>query len=205
MLTQRVSSRYLIVFTALFGTLLLAGTHAVAQGQTCQDVCEAAHAVCVEFCQFEPSPFFCERSCRQELLACSGDCQPPPTCDGLEATIVGTTVNDTLFGTAGNDVIVGGDGDDTIDGRGGNDVICGDSGDDRLFGGTGNDRLLGGAGKDTLFGNEGHDVLKGGTENDVLVGNAGDDALEGGTGHDVCDGSTGVDTGVTCEVNFDIP
>src|SRR2546429_6102587 len=47
------------------------------------------------------------------------------TCNGLTATIVGTTGNDTLVGTAGNDVIAALAGDDTIDGAGGNDVICG--------------------------------------------------------------------------------
>src|SRR2546423_3983366 len=56
------------------------------------------------------------------------------TCNGLTATIVGTTGNDTLVGTAGNDVIAALAGDDTIDGAGGNDVICGGPGNHGVTG-----------------------------------------------------------------------
>ncbi len=38
---------------------------------------------------------------------------PPPTCQGVPATIVGTINNDVINGTAGNDVIVAGNGNDT--------------------------------------------------------------------------------------------
>ena len=62
------------------------------------------------------------------IPGCGGP--PPPTCNGLTATIVGTPGPDTLIGTAGNDVIVGLGGDDLILGQGGNDVICGGDGDD---------------------------------------------------------------------------
>src|SRR5262249_48347992 len=64
---------------------------------------------------------------------------PTPTCDGQEATLVGTENDDILIGTDGPDVIAGLGGNDVISGLGGDDIICG---------GEGNDRLKGGAGKD---------------------------------------------------------
>lgn len=68
-----------------------------------------------------------------------------PTCDGQEATIVGTEGNDDLVGTDGPDVIVGLGGHDTIRGGEGDDVLCGDDGADHVFGGPGNDHLDPGA------------------------------------------------------------
>lgn len=78
---------------------------------------------------------------------------PPPTCHGLPATIVGTDHRDVLKGTDGDDVIVGLGGDDVIRGLDGNDTICGYADGrvprrfwtqaDQLTGGPGNDRLVG--------------------------------------------------------------
>jgi parallel beta-helix repeat protein len=69
---------------------------------------------------------------------------PPPQCDGLDATVAGSTANnDTITGTAGDDVIAGLEGNDTINGGGGNDTICGDGGADKLSGGLGNDTIIG--------------------------------------------------------------
>jgi Ca2+-binding RTX toxin-like protein len=118
---------------------------------------------------------------------------PPPTCNGLAATIVGTEGPDGPFnenpkthllkGTPGRDVIVGLGGGDFLTGGPGNDVICG---------GDGRDWLDGGKGKDTLF------------------GEAGSDALTGGTGKDRCEGGKGNDTKLTqggtldCEVEKSI-
>lgn len=78
---------------------------------------------------------------------------PPPTCAGLPATIVGTDQRDVLKGTDGDDVIVGLGGNDVIRGLDGNDTICGYSDGnvprrfseqaDHLTGGSGNDRLVG--------------------------------------------------------------
>jgi pimeloyl-ACP methyl ester carboxylesterase len=125
------------------------------------------------------------------------------TCNGLEATIVGTDSGDNLLGTAGNDVIAGLGGNDRIDGAGGDDVICGGDGDDLLFGGDGNDRLYGEAGDDDLRGDAGNDRLDGGDGNDSLRGGDGDDVLIGGTGDDgmlgqdgldACEGSSGIDS-----------
>ena len=91
---------------------------------------------------------------------------PPPTCQGLPATIVGTPGADVLAGTPAIDVIVGLGGADTIDGGASADVICGNEGDDRLLGGSGDD------------------VLVGNTENDTLLGGTGDDDLQGSAGSD---------------------
>ncbi len=63
------------------------------------------------------------------------------TCDGREATIVGTEADDDLVGTDGPDVIAGLGGDDTVRGGEGDDVLCGDAGIDQLFGGPGDDHL----------------------------------------------------------------
>lgn len=65
------------------------------------------------------------------------------TCEGLAATIVGTSGPDFLVGTSHDDVIVGGAGDDVLRGGGGDDVICGGSGDDEIAGGDGADTIRG--------------------------------------------------------------
>lgn len=101
----------------------------------------------------------------------------PLSCDGLQATIVGTANGELINGTAGNDVIVGLGGDDRISGGGGDDRICGGEGNDLLSGGDGNDRM---------FGGPGNDDLSGGTGNDFLQGDAGFDRLAGGIGTDTC-------------------
>lgn len=135
---------------------------------------------------------------------------PPPLCQGVPATIVGTAAADTINGTAGADVIVGGAGDDVINGLGGNDRICGDAGDDTIRGGAGNDTVFGGsgsddirgeAGNDTLLGNPGSgsnddagDYLNGGAGSDTLDGWVGDDELNGGAGNDTLLGMAGKDT-----------
>ena len=99
--------------------------------------------------------------------------------DGVFATadsILGTTGDDSLDGTAGTDEILGDLGDDTLNGLAGDDFLIGDEGDDVLDGGTGDDSLSGGAGDD---------VLNGGANDDRLEGGAGDDSLDGGDGTDL--------------------
>jgi Ca2+-binding RTX toxin-like protein len=100
------------------------------------------------------------------------------------AQINGTPLNDTLFGTAGDDILnkegdplsyPGTGGDDMVDGLGGNDV---------LYGGIGNDTLNGGIGDDKLFGGAGNDVLVGYHGNDFLAGGTGADSMNGGDGGD---------------------
>ncbi len=88
---------------------------------------------------------------------------------------VGTSGNDSLLGTFGDDNIIGGAGNDTLDG---------DFGSDSLEGGPGNDWLDGKWGSDTLDGGEGNDTLTPG-----LDGSAGrslvPDRLIGGLGADL--------------------
>jgi hypothetical protein len=125
------------------------------------------------------------------------------TCNGLPATIVGTTGDDVLFGTNGADVIAGLGGNDIIYGGNGDDVICGYAGDDTLNGGNGNDTLVGSYGNDILSGSNGDDTLIDSDGNDVLDGGNGNDSLTGGddidmlygkNGNDVLDGGSGEDT-----------
>jgi Ca2+-binding RTX toxin-like protein len=47
------------------------------------------------------------------------------SCNGRQATIVGTDGNDRVRGTTGPDVIVARGGNDFVRSRAGNDVICG--------------------------------------------------------------------------------
>lgn len=65
-------------------------------------------------------------------------------------TLTGTALNDLIdllggsdsyLGLEGNDTILGGDSGDTVNGGAGDDSISGGSGDDRLFGGLGNDTI----------------------------------------------------------------
>lgn len=111
-----------------------------------------------------------------------------------------TAGNDTINGTALNEVICGLAGDDTLNGFGGNDTLWGDACDDRvklLFGaqaGTdGKDTLNGGDGDDALFGAGGNDRLTGGLGKDSLTGGDGNDALAGDDGRDSLAGGNGND------------
>ena len=123
-------------------------------------------------------------------------------CNGLVATIVGTSGPDTIQGTSGADVIAAGAGADVVDGGGGADVICGGDGDDVLSGSSGNDVIVGGAGDDTirggrgrdeLLGADGFDLIDGGAAADTISGGAGDDVLRGSGGDDVITGGAGAD------------
>jgi acetyl esterase/lipase len=109
-------------------------------------------------------------------------------------TINGTSGDDRLVGTNGNDVICGLGGDDAVWGRGGDDVALGGSGDDRLYGGRGDDVLDGGEGSDRLYGGGGDDVLDGGEGSDRLHDRRGDDVLDGGPGRDRAVGGSGRDS-----------
>ena len=108
------------------------------------------------------------------------------TCNGVLATLVGTSDDDDLTGTPGRDVIVGLGGNDRINGAGGADLICGNAGNDDLAGGDQNDVLFGGSGQDTLMGQRGKDTLSGGPDDDLLDGGLGRDVLDGGSGQDDC-------------------
>jgi len=79
-------------------------------------------------------------------------------CDGVAATITGTSGPDDLVGTPDADVIQGNGGADEIRGLGGNDLICGGDGTDHIEGNAGNDVLRGGPGSDTGLGGLGSDT-----------------------------------------------
>jgi Ca2+-binding RTX toxin-like protein len=112
------------------------------------------------------------------------------TCQGLQATIIGTPGNDALYGTEGNDIINGLGGNDGILGYGGDDIICGGDGDDHIIGYGGDDIIYGESGLDSLYGSSGNDTLYGGDGSDRLVGNVGYDALYGDDGVDFLDGGS---------------
>ncbi|GAB1362871.1 hypothetical protein MASR1M32_21070 [Rhodobacter sp.] len=128
------------------------------------------------------------------------------------------TPNETVEGTAGNDVIDvnytgdpegdrvdasdnaagtnddiihAGAGDDLVLAGDGNDSVKGQDGNDTLFGGAGNDTLYGDAGNDSLLGEEGDDVLYGGAGNDTLTGGADADTIHGGDDRDYIYGGIG--------------
>jgi Ca2+-binding RTX toxin-like protein len=113
----------------------------------------------------------------------------PPTCDGQQATIVGTEHGDRITGTDGRDVIHGLGGDDTIYARAGGDIVCGGEGSDSMRGGDGADKMRGGTGLDVLFGGAGNDDVDGESGTDLVEGLRGNDTLvgevvEGGEGDD---------------------
>ncbi|MFD1259670.1 calcium-binding protein [Entomomonas asaccharolytica] len=89
--------------------------------------------------------------------------------------IIGTSGNDTLYGTDENDYIDGKEGNDTIYGRAGNDILIGGPGDDKLYGEAGDDRLEAGEGDDYLYGGAGDDILVAGPGSSFLQGGAGND------------------------------
>ncbi len=84
-------------------------------------------------------------------------------------------VDGATHGTSGNDRILGTSGNDTIDGQ---------DGADRIYGRDGDDSLLGGDGNDTIQGEEGADELQGGNGNDRLYADSDDTVVDGGDGYD---------------------
>lgn len=137
--------------------------------------------------------------------------EPPSTCAGQTATIVGTDGDDELSGTDGDDVVSLGAGFDSFRGGAGNDIVCGGPGRDSIHGEAGNDWLdgeddadynvVGGPGDDEVHGGPGDDGRLNGDDfsedggDDQVYGGAGDDDIRGepGTGTDMIDGGDGTD------------
>jgi Ca2+-binding RTX toxin-like protein len=136
-------------------------------------------------------------------------------------SISGTTFNDVLIGTAGEQNLFGGNGKDTLEGRGGADFLDGGDGADTLLGEGGEDQLRGGPRADDFTGGDGTDTADfgdhstkvkvtidnvandgegGGSEGDnvrtdieILQGGSNDDTLIGGGQDDVILGREGDD------------
>lgn len=108
------------------------------------------------------------------------------------AFLVGGPSNNTLDASAllvvGFTTVTldGADGDDSLIGSAGNDILFdGTSGNDTMRGGAGDDFLFGGSGRDLLDGQDGEDTVRGqGGTGDTLIGGLGDDFLDGGNGVD---------------------
>ena len=113
---------------------------------------------------------------------------------------LGTNNNDTLNGTAADDVMHALGGDlDYLYPVGGNDRACGGDGYDVIDGGAGHDRLSGGGTDDTIQGSGGNDTIYGGTSNDDLFGEDGADQVHDGFGADWLSGGPGTDTLYVCD------
>jgi len=107
----------------------------------------------------------------------------------------------TFNGTSGDDTIIGSIGDDEINLFGGNDSARGGNGEDEIFGGDGIDVIDGEANDDTLYGGSGNDTITGGASYDLMYGGSGDDVFTG-AGDDTIIQSRGADD--TLIIDFDI-
>lgn len=100
----------------------------------------------------------------------------------------GTSVADTLNGSAYGDIMHALEGNDVINGNAGADALYGDAGNDTIAGGDDSDWLYGGDGDDVLdgsvltgssdgqtYGSDSTDYYVGGKGNDTLQGNSRDD------------------------------
>lgn len=114
--------------------------------------------------------------------------------DNNDNTLTGSALNDILYGFDGNDTISGNAGNDAVFGGNGNDTLNGGNNDDTMYGDAGDDILSGNAGNDILWGGLGLDTINGGNDNDVLHGDDGDDTLNGNAGNDTLYGDNGIDT-----------
>jgi Ca2+-binding RTX toxin-like protein len=103
----------------------------------------------------------------------------------LGESLLGSDVNNLMYGLAGDDILLGKEGDDIIEGGDGNDYIEGNEGKDDLKGGLGSDEIHGGLDDDIIYGGAGHDIILGESGNDKLYGEDGDDNIEGNSGSDI--------------------
>ncbi len=125
-------------------------------------------------------------------------------------TITGSAGDDVIRALKGSDDLDGGDGIDTYSAQGikaagtidisgpiGSHVTANDSDILRNFenviGDTKADTIIGSAGANTLDGRGGADTISGGSGNDILIGGGGGDTLNGDDGDDVLVGGAGSD------------
>jgi Ca2+-binding RTX toxin-like protein len=108
----------------------------------------------------------------QDSFAITANELKPNRCNSLNLTNI-VVISGSGAGTSGNDLILGSAGDDSI--RGGD-------GDDCIVGGGGNDSLQGQKNNDILLGQEGDDTLQGNQDTDICDGGPGTD-----TGHNSCE------------------
>lgn len=114
---------------------------------------------------------------------------------GLEnGRLNGTSGDDLLTSTRGDDRVSGRDGNDYISSNEGNDTVSGGDGDDIIIAEPADDFVRGGNGDDDIFGIVGRNTLDGGRGNDLLFGGAGDELIRGGAGIDDILGGDGNDT-----------
>jgi Ca2+-binding RTX toxin-like protein len=104
-----------------------------------------------------------------DSISISANNLKPPECSSLNLTSIVVAGN----GTTGNDLILGTAGDDTLNG---------DDGDDCIVGGGGNDTLQGQKGNDIVLGQDGDDNLRGNQDTDICDGGPGTDS-----GHPSCE------------------
>ena len=100
----------------------------------------------------------------------------------VRPTITGTTGDDLLVGTPGNDVILDLAGHNTVLGRGGNDIVCT---------GPGNDNVRTLAGSDTAWDQGGRNVIGVGAGNDNVTTATGPSRIRTGPGHDTVSAGRG--------------
>ncbi len=129
--------------------------------------------------------------------------------DGKIRTYLGATtlVDDSLYGSVGNDSVVGeaqyttyalDRGNDTLSVYSENNIIYGEAGNDRILSfSNGNDSIDGGEGNDYISVVGGNNVIYGRGGNDTIYGGEGNDSIYGGIGNDVI-----YSQGSTATVNY---
>jgi Ca2+-binding RTX toxin-like protein len=119
--------------------------------------------------------------------------------DALAAMFAG---DDTLIGTAFNDVLNGYAGNNVIQGRGGADVLLAGDGNNHVWGNAANaaqgsddgaDVIVVGNGTNYVNGNAGADVIVAGNGANRVYGGSGDDVITLGNGNNQVNGNTGND------------
>lgn len=97
---------------------------------------------------------------------------------GAAGDVIAVDTFENVYGSnVGNDSLTGSAVNNLMRGYIGNDILRGLAGVDRLEGGTGNDALYGGAGNDLLYGGYGDDLLVGGDGIDNIASEAGFDTI----------------------------